>query len=118
MLTIRAEQMKALGEARQRQFEAQMLRYIRGAWTGQVEGMTDREILGLIRQGIAESERYGVVNGGDVARYIGYMVAYGADFDRTQPWAAEVLNSGEMNGTQKMDRIDDYELFAGRGGPS
>jgi len=116
MLTIRQEQMEAFEEETQRQFETRMEAYLRGAYPSKLETTSDQQLLGLIRQGVANSEKYDVVTENDVSRYIAYMVSYGADFDRTQPWAAKILKTPQINGTQKMDRIDNYDLFAGRGG--
>ena len=114
MLIIRAEQMRALSDAMQHRFESSMLRYFRSAYARRLAHVSDTDLSALVRRGIEESGRYGVVTTTDVARYIGTWSSIGPDFDRSQPWASEVLRSTQMTGTQKMDRIDDYDLFAGR----
>ena len=116
MLTIRAEQMKVLGEAIQRRFETRMAAYLRRAYADHVAQFSDERLFDLIRQGIRDSAQYGVVTERDVARYIGYTVTYGPEFHCAAPWAAEILQTPKLNGTQKMDRLDAYDLFADRGG--
>jgi hypothetical protein len=116
MLTIRDAQMKVFGQLMQRQFEARMLQRLRSAYAACLGQRSDHDILSLIRDGIARSERFEVVRERDVARFIEYMVIYGADFDQSQAWAAEILSTPGINGAQKMARIDDCDLFTGRGG--
>src|SRR5712671_4670332 len=107
MLMIRKEQMRAFEENLLRQFEWQMVRYLRSSFAAQVGPMSDEELSFFIRRGITKSEQYGIANSGDISRYVGYMVTYGPDFD-TAPWAANILSTPRINGTQKMDRIDNY----------
>ena len=116
MLTIRDAQMRALEGEMQRRFEVRMEDYLRSAYADQLQSKTSEEVLHLIRQGITKSEQYGIVIENDVSRYITYMVTHGADFDRTEAWAAEIFQDSRINGTQKMDRIDDYDFRGGRGG--
>ena len=116
MLTIRDAQMRALEGELQRRFEVGMENYLRSAYADQLESKTSAEVLDLIRQGITRSEHYGIVIENDVSRYIAHMVTYGADFDSTEAWAAAIFQNSSINGTQKMDRIDDYDFRSGRGG--
>ena len=116
MLTIRAEQMKVLGEAVQRRFETRMAAYLRHAYADHVTIFSDEGLFDLIRQGIHDSAQYEIVTERDVARYIGYTVTYGPEFHHAASWAAEILRTPKINGTQKMDRLDAYDLFADRGG--
>jgi len=114
MLTIRAEQMKVLGQARQRRFETRIVAYLRRAYASHVSQLSDERLSDLIRRGIGDSAQYGIVGESDVSRYIGYVVTYGPEFHRELPWAAEILGTAKINGTQKMDRLDAYDLFGMR----
>ena len=116
MLTIRYEQMQALDQAMQRQFERQMLAHLRAAFSSQTARSSDEYLTALIRQGIRNAAGYGVVNEFDVGRYIEYVLLYGPNFDSDSKtaWAGEILRTEEINGTQKMDRIDARDLFEGR----
>jgi hypothetical protein len=64
----------------------------------------------LVRQGIAESASQGIDAERDVARYIEFLVIYGPEF-QSLGWAAEILATPDLDGAEKMDRIDNYDLF-------
>jgi hypothetical protein len=44
------------------------------------------------------------------------MVTYGTEFDCAEAWVAEILQTPGINGTQKMDRIQEYDMLSGRDG--
>ncbi len=115
MLTIRPEQMRALGLAFQELFSARMAKYLRRAYAKYVANWSDEQLLAFIEGATKDAREYGVTIERDVTRYIGYAVIYGRQF-HFKPWAADILQTPKINGTQKMDRIDAYDLFAGRAG--
>ena len=115
MLTLRTEQLRILGRTLQERFEARMARYLRRAYAKYVSNWSDEWLFGLIEHATNDAREYGVTAERDVARYIGYAVTYGREF-HLKPWAAEILQTPKINGRQKMDRLDAYDLFAGRGG--
>jgi hypothetical protein len=111
MLRIRPEQMRALGEAMQRNFESRMVAYLRGHFQAQLAHQSEEQLLAVVREGIANADLYGITIEKDVARFIEYAVMYGSDFHARRGWVATVLRTGGINGTQKMDRIDNQALF-------
>lgn len=111
MLTIRDEQMKALGQAMQDQFELRTLEHLHRRFPKQTENRTGEQLLTMIGRGISKASGYGIVSQIDVTRYIEYMVLYGPDFDSQLTWASEILQGPEVPTKQKMDRIDDYDTF-------
>jgi hypothetical protein len=113
---IRNEQMKAFGRAMEQRFAERMLRRLRRNYSSRIAQLSDEEVRGLIRQAIETSRKYGMVTETEVARYLNYVISYGAEFDRTEDWAAAILNTAGLTGRQKLDRIDEYDLFHGRGG--
>jgi hypothetical protein len=115
MLTIRPEQMRVLGLALQERFSARMAKYLRRVYAKYVANWSDEQLFGLIEQATTDARDYGITAERDVARYIGYAVTYGREF-HLKPWAAGILETPKINGTQKMDRLDAYDLFAGRSG--
>jgi hypothetical protein len=115
MLNIRPEQMRLLGQSLQEQFEANMVRYLRRDYAKYVSHFSDERLFELIEQATNDARLYGVTSERDVARYIGYAVTYGREF-HFESWAADILKTPKINGCQKMDRLDAYDLFAGRGG--
>ncbi len=65
---------------------------------------------------LAQSSRaaiYGVDSEEDLGLYLEFATVHGHDFD-TNPrkaWASEILRSRFLNGSEKMDRLEDYEIF-------
>ena len=115
MLTVRREQMDALSRYSLEQFEAAMLRHLRARFPEQTVGRLDPELRKLIKEGISQAAVYGITLENDVRRYLECVVLYGPDFDRNPEtaWAGEILRSDDLDGTEKIDRIDEAELFPG-----
>ena len=111
MLTIRAEQMRAFGEAMRRDFETRMVAYLRGKFKAQTARYSGEQLVAVVREGIASADPYGITIEKDVSRFIEYSVLYGADFHTRLGWVATVLQTRGINGTQKMDRIDNQAPF-------
>lgn len=109
-MLIRQQQMAELGQVMQRRFEQKMLLHLRTNFQSQIGDWSEERALGLIRQGIAEAAAYGVNAERDVARYIEFLAIYGPAF-HSLSWAAEILATPGLDGGEKMDRIDDYDLF-------
>ena len=109
-MVIRQQQMAELAKAMQHRFEQHMLVHLRAHFRSQIGGWSNEPVLRLIRQGIAESEAQGIDAERDVARYIEFLVIYGPQF-HSLAWAAEILDSRDLNGEGKMDRIDNHDLF-------
>jgi hypothetical protein len=115
MLTIRSEQMRALGNSVQREFERRLLNHLRLSFPAQTRGRSEEELLQLIRLSITGARGYDVITERDVTRYVEYALMYGSQFDEELPWARAILRTNGISGTLKMDRIDDYDLFSGKG---
>jgi hypothetical protein len=108
--------MRILGEDARRQFELRVLAHLRAAFATYVGERSDAELLTMIQKGIGHAKNYQVITEADVARYVEYMVLYGPDFDSAPKysWAGAILRATGITGKQKMDKIDDYDLFLRR----
>lgn len=117
MLKIRGTQMKALSEYTLRQFESRMVIHLRANFSEQTKSLSAAELQTTVHLGVGNAAHYNVTAEDDVRRYLEYVVMYGVDFD-TNPrraWAHEILRTQELRGGEKMDRIDEYDLFGPRG---
>jgi hypothetical protein len=117
MLKIRETQMKTMSEYMLRQFENRMVVYLRTTFPKQTEALPEAELRVRIRTSVAQAAQYNVTAEDDVRRYLEYVIMYDTDFD-TDPrsaWAGEILRTRDMSGGEKMDRIDEYDLFGPRG---
>jgi hypothetical protein len=116
MFRIRQEQMQAFAEQRVSAFVERMVQRLKSDFSNEVaqQKLEEKELEPLVRKGIKEAEAYGAVGENDLELYIDCMVLFSPDFDRNPrfPWAGEILNQAGLNGTEKMDRIHDYLVFA------
>jgi len=117
MLVIREEQMSALSQAMLKQFEDRMVVHMSNNFQDETREISEGELRALIQEGIEQAEQYQITLEDDVRRYLEFMVMYGQNFD-TSPdtaWAGEILHAKELDGTAKMDLIDERELEMVRG---
>ena len=103
--------MAQLSEYMLRQFETRMAAHLRAAFPAATQAMPDPELRAAIRTGMAEAAAYDVVVEEDIQRYLGYMMIYGRDFDRRADtsWAGDILRIENLDGSLKMDRIDEHD---------
>lgn len=95
MLQLRRDQMAALDQMAQDQFEQRMLRSLIETYPrecGQAGG--EPQILKLVRQGVAAAELAGYTTVDQVAHYIGLSFILGVDFmhDPQLPWVTACLD--------------------------
>jgi len=110
MLFIREEQREAFRQYMLEKFEYSMLVHLQSSFPEQTEGMTEPHMLDFIRSGIQKAEGYEVVTEGDVQRFLELMLTFSVDFDVNSetPWAAEILGNEHIDGSEKIDRLDEH----------
>ncbi len=113
MLTIRKKQMDVLSQYLLNQFSYRMELHLTKRYSVQTKEMDDGQLRELIVKGIEEAEKYDVTDENDVKRFLEYLVEYGCDFGHSAEtmWADQFLNDEELTGTEKMNKIDNYDLF-------
>ena len=117
MLTIRNAQMAAFAESLRNQFERRMETHLRSRFPERAAAYSSANLTGLVRGGIKQAAHYGIELEPDIRRYLELSLEYGPEFDRDPklPWAAEILNQ-DLDGTEKLQQLDEYELFLPRKG--
>lgn len=114
-LRIRKDQQAALARDRERAYIDRTARRLRESFPAEVErrGLDDGALRALAGRGVDEGRRHGVVNEGDVDRYVEALLLLGPEFasDPALPWAAAILRAPDLDGEAKMDRIDDHLIF-------
>ncbi len=113
MLMIRDEQMEVLSKYMLKQFEDRMVSHLKKNFANETRGTSDLVLRKTMRISIDKAAKYNVTDETDVKRYLEYVVRYGLDFDTNQNliWATKILCEGNMTGTEKMNQLDDYEMF-------
>lgn len=106
MLTIRNEQMKALGRVRRLGFEARLARHARKFFPEPCREMDDEALQMVCRRAIRRAARYDMVAEADVARFLSLMLVFGHRFDEdpSLPWARRLL-AQNIGPTLKSNRL-------------
>lgn len=113
MLVIRTSQMARFAQHGKERFETRMIAHLFSCFSGLSETLTESQLRDLVRWGVDRAEERGLTDETDVERYLEFMMLYGPDFDShpEYAWAAEILADAELSGEEKMDKIQDRELF-------
>ena len=113
MLVIRKQQMDVFRNYEIKKFEDRMVLHLRSGFPEQTKTIPEQALREMILTGIDKAESYKVTDEVDVERFLECIMRYGSDFD-TDPnisWAAEILRDESFTGTEKMNQINNYELF-------
>lgn len=112
MLTITEEQISSLSQAPLKQFEQDMFIYLSENFPEDTKDKSKQELQTLIHNGIEQAEKYQIEFEDDIRRYLEFIVMYAEDFDKNPDtaWAHKTLHSEKLDGTEKMDLIDELEL--------
>ena len=118
VLRLRAEQMTVLGRAARAEFVMQSANQLRGAFPRQTQGVSFRRLLRLVEDWTAQAEAGGIELAEDVRTFIECQAVLGRvrDPKRSVPWLAGVLGRADLDGTAKVDLIDEHMTFGNRAG--
>jgi hypothetical protein len=112
---IRKEQLDAFSRELESRFVLRLVRHLREDLPGEVaaQGLQEQDLEPLVMRGVEDAKRYGVVNEGDLRRYIECLAVLGPRFDTDGkfPWAGEALRRTDIDGEAKMDAIDEHLIF-------
>ena len=108
MLTVRKEQVRALGRAMMQEFEKDMLRHLQQFFPDESSAMGNRALRELIRHAIARAKDYGLTSERDLCKYLNLAMVYGGDFD-TDPeleWMRGFLADPDVpDPSERMSRL-------------
>ena len=115
MLKIRKEQMDVMSNYMLRHFEKRMFKHLRQDFPKELQehNIKEQDLEPLVKRGITEAEKYGLVNEGDVQLYLECTAILGPEFDRDKklPWAGKILSRNDIDGPEKMAQISEYLIF-------
>lgn len=111
-MIIRPEQMRELDKSMNGAFETRALAHLRQTFPQFAASMGHQRLLELIRRGTIAACGFGVKIETDVLRYLEFEVLYGTGFDTKFDAAQRILLREDIDGTRKMDRLDDWEMFS------
>lgn len=84
-----------------------MVAHLKEFWPEKCEEMSEEAVRESIHDAMDIASEFRIINEYDVARYIDlvYEFDWPADEEPDTPWAEEILNDAELDGTTKMDRL-------------
>ena len=95
-----------------RKFEDRMVLHLRSSLPEETKSITERVLREMIHAGIDKAESYQVTDEVDVERFLQCVVRYGQVLiPIPKHLAGEILRDERFTGTEKMNQINDYELF-------
>ena len=107
MLTIRREQMEAMGNGKRRPFVLRVAKRLRRRYPYETAKVTDEELESAIEVGIDKAEGYSIVRQADVARFI--EILYGRSGKMKEKKlgkeALSILEDDRFSGEEKLDLI-------------
>jgi len=94
------------------QFESRMVGHIKNTFPDRIKNVSDEKIRTVIQESSKKAESFGIEYEDDIRRFIEYLVIYGTQLDIKEDirWLGEILRREDLNGTEKMDMIDDLEF--------
>lgn len=112
MLTLRDDQMKALGAHLVAKFRNERVRHIQARYPQHYQNWGDAGVREFVDRAIVASEKWNLETEGAVGVLIELMLEYGEDFEKhaDREWALKFLEHPELPGPVKVTAI--RERFA------
>lgn len=113
MLVIRKAQLETLEEYSLASFVQRMAKQLRSSCAAETRDISEPDLRQMISAGVERAEQFGIEDEADVERFLDYTLRFGPEFGNTSQttWAGEILQDDGMDGSEKMNRINDYDLF-------
>ena len=114
MMIIREKQIEILSQFMLKQFRNRMMVHLCTCFPENTQNIEDATLQTMIETGLEQAAEYGVTTEDDVRRYLEYVVIHSTNIDTNPeiPWMCEILEDESLNGTEKMNSIDDVTLFS------
>jgi len=116
MLVIRKTQMRVFELSALLKFEDDVVGSLKASCPEETGNLSETDLRAFIRSGISKSEKYSVTDEADVRRFLEFMLRHNAGFElqADASWAAGILRDEQLSGMEKMDQIEEAELFTRR----
>jgi hypothetical protein len=102
---IRDAQREALAREHAEVFVERMAERLEADLAAGGAGPAGGDLREAVRAGIARAEGYGIFREREQERFVELMGRLGPSFDRSVPWAEEILRRGDLDARVKMKRI-------------
>jgi hypothetical protein len=103
MYRLRARSWAAFERNAVEDFEHRMGIHLRKFFAVQCTSLGEEQVRRLIRYGIERGRSHGLTSERGVCTYIDMMFAFGREFDREVPWAAEIFARKDIDTPQELE---------------
>ena len=106
VMKIRKEQMTVFTEQQEKIFRGRLEEILLQDYPDDCEELGDD--LGIVIDlGLKQARSYGIIREKDIGLYFDVMfcLAYNFDTNPDYPWARQILEDGNLSGTQKVERV-------------
>jgi hypothetical protein len=112
MFTLSQEQIDALREARFQRYVSTMIDHLYTRFPEKTALLSSPTLREIVLEGILSAESCSIIDANDTRRYLEYYFEFDGPLGQARgtEWAREIISS-HCSGTEKMDRIDDVDLF-------
>lgn len=115
MLLIRKAQIEALLKSQEDSFISHMKDHLLRNFQKEISklGIKENALNHIIRNELNNAYKYDIIFENDMILYIECFAILGPDFDRNMKHqiVTEILNSKELDSSEKMDKIGEYITF-------
>jgi hypothetical protein len=113
MLKIRHEQLEVLNQVAFEHFILRMVDHLISTFPEHFDSVDDEDIYSFVNNGVERAKTHGIEGEYDIQRFLECCTVYGENFGEApeSQWAKPFLERADLDGTEKMDQINDYELF-------
>jgi len=113
MLIIREEQMNCFRQIKLESFYNSMEQHLKNKFHEETKKLNDFKLHKLIVEGVGQAKLFDITDKTDIKRFLEYLVIYSQDFGKSSEtqWAYQFLSNEQLTGNEKMNQIDEYDLF-------
>lgn len=114
MLVIRKEQMVVMSEYMFDSFVSNMVVHLRATYPEKTENKNDESIRKFVRDSVERANSFNVHAADNLETFLECATLYGSDFFRKPEfeWAKTILEDDMIDETEKMNRINEYQVFS------
>jgi hypothetical protein len=119
VLVIRKEQLEAFRRSLADDLLRRVASDLRRACPLETASLTGDALQTLIEAGRERAREFEIVAEEDLRRYLEFTLRHGTGFE-VQPetaWAVEILRRRDLEPHERLNALDEYQLFAGRRRP-
>lgn len=107
MLTIRPEQLGALGAHFRGEFVERTLAMLAKHWPETFRTRGEESLRALVEATLAEAEGFGIRGQRDVMKLVNVKLALGDDALAKHAWIAELLGDAQLTAGERVTRVTD-----------